>query len=98
MKLVVWLLIILYATRRGDYLYKYLVQPVGIEPTSKALQASAITISAKVAVWGESGNRTLAYCFTDSSAATTLETPFKFARIYYMDIMGHVMDCKVALV
>lgn len=25
--------------------------------------------------WGEAGNRTLSYCFTDSRAATTLSTP-----------------------
>lgn len=51
--------------------------PVGIEPTSSGLQPGAMTTSAKAALnyWGETGNRTLSNCFTDSCAATTLVTP-----------------------
>jgi hypothetical protein len=43
-------------------------------PRSKQGGLAASLMRDKI-IWGERGNRTLAYCFTDSSATTTLLTP-----------------------
>lgn len=47
----------------------------GLEPTTSSLPRKYTTTVLHQHVWGESGNRTLSNCFTDSCAATTLLTP-----------------------
>jgi len=52
-----------------------LVVPTGIEPVTFTVSRCCATSAPRNCIWGEVGNRTLVYCFTDSRVTTTLTTP-----------------------